>query len=248
MANPTSKERLTKAERKEEARRQRVELQRKMARSKRNRRIAIALVVVLAAGIGVFALTRPQPAEASPQDLLAAAPQASTSAGCGNVENVGSFQPKSRDRAHVTAAVQLSQYPSVPPASGPHNPIPYGAGVYASPPPIDRVIHSLEHGAAIVWYSPDASGPELDKIKHFYGRSDIDVGSRVIVAPYDYPDQGAAGTLPNGAQMALVSWHHVQTCARPNLAAAFGYTSSWSAPPFGQQAYKGNAPEAGAAF
>jgi len=248
MANQTSKQRLTKAERKEEARRQRVELQRKMAKGKRNRRIAMALVVVLAAGVGAYVVTRPQPAEASPQDLLAAAPQAATSAGCGKVEDVGPFQPKSRDRAHVSASIDLNQYASVPPASGPHNPIPYGAGVYSSPPPIDRVIHSLEHGAAIVWYSPAASGPELAKIKDFYARTDINVGSRVIVAPYDYPDQGAAGTLPNGAQMALVSWHHVQTCARPNLAAAFGYTSSWSAPPFGQQAYKGSAPEAGAAF
>ena len=246
MANPTSKQRLTKAERKEEARRQRVELQRKMARGKRNRRIAIAVVVVLVAGIGAFALTRPQPAEASPQDLLAAAPQATKAAGCGQVENVGPFEPKSQDRAHVSEPVQLSKYPSVPPTSGPHNPIPYGAGVYGSPPPIDRVIHSLEHGAAIVWYSPDASGPELDKIKTFYKRTDV--GSRVIVAPYDYPDQGAAGTLPGGAQMALVAWHHLQTCARPNLAAAFGFTSSYAAPPFGQRPYKGEAPEAGAAF
>jgi hypothetical protein len=246
MANPTSKQRLTKAERKEEARRQRLELQRRMARSRRNRRIAVAVIVVLVAGIGAYALTRPQPAEASPQDLLAAAPQATTAAGCGEVENVGPFQPKSQDRAHVTAAVQLSQYPSVPPASGPHNPIPLGAAVYDTPPAIDRVIHSLEHGAAIVWFSPDASGPELDKIKDFYQRSDV--GSRVIVAPYDYPDQGPAGTLPGGAQMALVAWHHVQACARTNLAAAFGFTSSYGAPPFGQRPYKGDAPEAGNAF
>ena len=246
MANPTSKQRLTKAERKDEARRQRVELQRKMARGKRNRRIAIGVLVVLVAGVAAFALTRPQPAEASPQDLLAAAPQAVKAAGCGQVQNVGPFQPKSQDRAHVSAAIQLSQYPSVPPASGPHNPIPLGAGVYGSPPAIDRAIHSLEHGAAIVWYSPDASGPELDKIKAFYERSDV--GRRVIVAPYDYPDQGAAGTLPKGAQMALVAWHYVQTCARPNLAAAFGFTSSYSAPPFGHQTYKADAPEAGGAF
>jgi hypothetical protein len=246
MANPTSKQRLTKAERKEEARRQRVELQRKMARSKRNRRIAMAMVVVLVAGVGAYALLRPQPAEANPQDLLAVAPQAVKAAGCGQIENPGPFDPKGQDRAHVSASIQLSQYPSVPPASGPHNPIPYGAGVYGSPPPIDRVIHSLEHGAAIVWYSPEASGPELDKIKTFYERPEV--GSRVIVAPYDYPDQGASGTLPGGAQMALVAWHHVQTCASPNLAAAFGFTSSYAAPPFGQRPYKGSAPEAGAAF
>jgi hypothetical protein len=120
--------------------------------------------------------------------------------------------------------------------------------VYDTPPPIYGTIHSLEHGAAIVWYSPDASGAELDKIKAFYKRPDVDVGSRVIVAPYDYPDQGAYGTLPNGAQMALVAWHHLQTCARPNLAAAFGFTSSYAYPSFGQRQYKGNAPEAGAAF
>ena len=47
MADPTSKQRLTKAERKEEARRQRVELQRKMAKTRRNRRIAMGVVVAL---------------------------------------------------------------------------------------------------------------------------------------------------------------------------------------------------------
>ena len=246
MANPTSKQRLTKAERKDEARRERVELQRRMARSKRNRRIAIVVVIALVAAASAYLVFRPKPAEADPQDLLAAAPQATQAAGCGEVDDVGSFEPKDRDRAHVTSPIPLSQYASVPPASGPHNPIPLGAGVYDSPPAIDRAIHSLEHGAAIVWYSPDATGSELDEIKAFYERDEV--GSRVIVAPYDYPAEGAAGALPAGSQMALVAWHHVQTCARPNLAAAFGFTSSYAAPPFGDQRYEGNAPEAGAAF
>ncbi len=246
MANPTSKQRLTKAERKEEARRQRVELQRKMARSRRNRRVAIGVVVVLIAGGAVFALTRPKEAQATPSDLLAAVDQARQTAGCGPVEDVGPYKPKSSDRAHITTPVPLSTYTSVPPASGPHNPIPYGAGVYSTPPPIDRVIHSLEHGAAIVWYAPDASGEQLDRIRTFYEGQNV--GSRVIVAPYDYPDEGAAGTLPAGTQMALVAWHTVQKCANVNLAAAFGFTSSYTAPPFGQQPYKGQAPEAGKAF
>jgi hypothetical protein len=246
MSNPTSKQRLTKAERKEEARRQRVELQRKMARSRRNRRVAIGVVVVLIAGVAAFALTRPQEAQATPSDLLENVDQAREIAGCAPVEDVGPYQPKTQDRAHVVASLPLRTYPSVPPASGPHNAIPYGAGVYSTPPPIDRVIHSLEHGAAIVWYSPDASGEELDRIRTFY--EDREVGSRVIVAPYDYPDEGAAGTLPAGTQMALVAWHTVQKCANVNLAAAFGFTSSYAAPPFEQQPYEGKAPEAGGAF
>ncbi len=246
MANQTSKQRLTKAERKEEARRQRVELQRKMARSKRNRRVAIGVVLVLIAGVAAFALTRPKEAQATPSNLLASVDQARQTAGCGQVEDIGPYQPKSQDRAHIVASVPLSTYSSVPPASGPHNAIPYGAGVYGTPPPIDRVIHSLEHGAAIVWYSPDVSGEELNRIRTFY--ESHSVGGRVIVAPYDYPDEGAAGTLPAGTQMALVAWHTLQKCANVNLAAAFGFTSSYTAPPFGQQPYKGQAPEAGAAF
>ena len=246
MADQTSKQRLTKAERKEEARRQRVELQRKMARSRRNRRVAIGVVVVLIAGVAAFALTRPKEAQATPSDLLASVDQARQTADCGPVENVGPYQPKSQDTAHVVAAVPLSTYPSVPPASGPHNAIPYGAGVYGTPPPIDRVIHSLEHGAAIVWYAPGVSGKELDRIRTFYEGNNV--GSRVIVAPYDYPDQGAAGTLPAGTQMALVAWHNVQTCANVNLAAAFGFTSEYAFPTFEQREYKGEAPEAGNAF
>jgi hypothetical protein len=246
MPDQTSKQRLTKAERKEEARRQRVELQRKMARSRRNRRVAIGVVVVLIAGAAAFALTRPKEAQATPSDLLASVDQARQAADCGPVENVGPYQPKSQDTAHIVASVPLSTYPSVPPASGPHNSIPYGAGIYGTPPPIDRVIHSLEHGAAIVWYAPDVSGKELDRIRTFYEGSDV--GSRVIVAPYDYPDEGAAGTLPAGTRMALVAWHNVQTCANVNLAAAFGFTSEYGFPTFEQREYKGEAPEAGNAF
>jgi hypothetical protein len=113
--------------------------------------------------------------------------------------------------------------------------------VYSTPPPIDQVIHSLEHGAAVVWYSPDVSGDELAKIENFY--RDPSHGQKVIVAPYDYPDQGAEGTLPGGSAMALVAWHHVESCSRVSLAAAFGFTASYGIPPFGNKRYLGDAPE-----
>lgn len=246
MADRTAKQRLTKNERREEARRQRAELERKMARARRNRRIAIGVVVALVAGAGVFALTRPKEAQADPAEVLAQAEDGRRAADCGPVEEVGSYQPRNQDRGHVPAPVPLSTYPSTPPASGPHNAIPYGSGVYNTPPPIDRVIHSLEHGAAIVWYSPDASGEELERIRSFY--DEAQVGGRVIVAPYDYPSDGAAGSLPAGTEMALVAWHKLQTCAEVNLEAAFGFTASYAAPPFGDQPYRGEAPEAGGAF
>lgn len=251
MANPRTPTdgRVTKAERREQARRERFELRRKMARGKRNRRIGIVVSALLVAAVVAFVVTRPSTSVASPQELLAQATQAKQAAGCGPVEDVGAFQQRDRDAAHLadpSQAPPLSEYPSVPPASGPHDPIPLSYGVYETPPPIQRVIHSLEHGAAVIWYSPDASGAQLDDLKEFYRAPDV--GSRVIVAPYDYPAEGDAGSLPAGTQMALVAWHHIERCARVSLAAAFDFSSEYAAPPFGSRPYLGNAPEPGGAL
>jgi hypothetical protein len=239
---------MTRDERRAQARRDRLALQSKSARAKRNRRIALALSVLVVAAVAGFLLTRPSPTLADPAELLRRAEEAGRVAGCSAVEDVGPYQPESDDAAHISDSARmpaLSTYPSVPPASGPHNDVPLGAGVYESAPPIDRVIHSLEHGAAVVWHSPDADGEELDGLRAFYGGPN---GARVIVAPYDYPDQGEAGRLPAGTSMALVSWHQVERCAQVSLAAAFDFTSQYSAPPFGQRDYLGDAPEAGAGF
>jgi hypothetical protein len=243
-----SKPPQTKAERKEQARLEREQLQRKMAASRRTRRIVVGVAVVAVAGAIAFYLTRPEPVRADPEELLQGAEQALAQAGCGEVTDVGPYQPPDQDQAHVSSAEMppLAAYPSTPPSSGPHGEIPLPSGVYATPPPLDRLIHSLEHGAAVVWYAPDASGEALEGLTTFY--EDEAVGDRVIVAPYDYPDQGAAGSLPAGVQMSVVAWHTVQECARVNLAAAFSFTSGYAAPPFGDRPYVGSAPEAGAAF
>jgi len=243
---PTS-ERQTKAQRKEEARRQRLEIERRMARSRRTRWIALGLVALLVTAGGAYYALRPRPEVQDPRELLAAAPQAAEAAGCTDVSDVGPYQPSNLDAAHIGGSPgpatmpPLLTYASVPPASGPHNGTPWARGVYSSPPPIDQVIHSLEHGAAVVWYAPEASGDELAKIEDFY--RDSSNGLKVIVAPYNYPDQGPEGTLPGGSEMALVAWHNVETCTRISLAAAFGFTARYGVPPFEGQEYLGNAPE-----
>ncbi len=217
-----------------------------MARQRRNRLIGVAVVVVIAAAAVVFAVTRPKPKAAETQaNLLAQAPAAASAAGCGKVQDVGPYQPESQDQAHVDSLPPFSSYPSQPPASGPHSASTTPPGVYSSPPNIGSNIHSLEHGAAIVWYDPTATGPALQRITSFYNGPQ---GDRVIVAPYDFPDQGAAGRLPTGIQMALVSWHHVQYCADVSLPVAFDFTAHYAAPPYQGEAYRGDAPEAGAPF
>jgi hypothetical protein len=247
----TTPQRQTKAERKEQARRERAELQRKMAKTKRNRRVmtVLAAIAVVAIGVSAFTLGGGEASGESPDTLLQQAAQAKTAAGCDDPTNVGPYQPETQDQAHVSSAEAppLSRYPSQPPASGPHNQVPLPAGVYDSPPPVDQVLHSLEHGGVVVWYSPDAPAAQIDRLTAFYD-DNAEAGSRVIVAPYDYPTQGAAGILPAGTQMTTVAWHFTQSCAQVSLPAAFDFSARYAFPSFGGQEYLGEAPEPGSAM
>ena len=102
----------------------------------------------------------------------------------------------------------------------------------------------------MVWYDPAAPANEVARLIEFYDRrlQDAAVGQdRVIVAPYDFPGD-SAGILPDGTQMALVAWHRLRTCASVDLAVAYDFTSQYSFPTASGRAYKGEAPEAGAAI
>jgi hypothetical protein len=218
--------------RKEEARRQREALRRKMARRRRYRIVgAVTAVALVAGGITFYALTRPEAAQA---------------AGCSAVKAIGAYPEE--DRRHITSPINspgLSTYPSVPPTSGPHAGTPLPSGVYEQPQDIYRAIHSLEHGAVIVWYRPGLATAPLREIKSFYGTQAA--GDHVIVAPYNYPDQGEAGQLPNGQDVVLVAWHHLQTCEQPNLEVVKAFVADYRTPTGVQRpvGYKGEAPEPG---
>ena len=100
-----------------------------------------------------------------------------------------------------------------------------------------------------MWYDPAAPAAEIRRIKDFYAQDVGEVAAgqdRVIVAPYDYEASEGAGQLPAGSQMALVSWHRLQTCAEPSLAVALDFTSRYSFPAALEQEYGGEAPEPGA--
>lgn len=185
--------------RKEEARRQREAIRRKMARRRWYRVGGVALaVLMLAGGVGAYLMTRPDPA---------------AEAGCTAVQAAPPLEG-ALDRIHIGSegapAQQppLSDYPSVPPASGPHAAQPLPAGVYDTSPDIGQVIHSLEHGAVVVWYSPEVPDSRLEPIRRLVD-ADPD---HVILALYDYPDQGGQGSLPEGRDLALVAWHRLQVC------------------------------------
>jgi Protein of unknown function (DUF3105) len=197
--------------------------------------------LLLVAALAVF-LHRPNAAE---RRLLDQATAAARSAGCGPVRPIPPYSGD-LDRTHIggeeaPSMPPLASYPSHPPVSGPHSVSTVPAGVYDEPPPLDGVIHSLEHAAVVIWFDPAASSsPEVERIRRFFARGDE--RNHVIVAPYDYPDAGAAGTLEDG-QMALGAWHRLQTCARPSLAVAYQFVSRYRFDIYRLWDYEGEAPE-----
>jgi hypothetical protein len=253
---PDQGRRPTKAERKDEARREREAIQERLAARRRRNRLGAGLIATGVVVGGVAFVLGPSDEEGtSPASLLQRAGQAATSAGCTEVQTTPPFDPPDQDQAHINPAVgpPLSSYPTTPPTSGPHADIPPGplpAGVYDSLtlPDLYRAIHSLEHGASIVWYDPAAPAERVASIIEFYDRrlQDAEVGQdRVIVAPYDFPGD-PAGLLPEGRQMALTSWHRLRLCDQVDLAVAYDFTSQYSFPTSSERDYLGEAPEPGA--
>jgi hypothetical protein len=239
-APPTRRE-----ERRAEAEQRRLAIQRAAARRRRLKMGAVvASILVVGGGVAAFALTRPATvSSAALERRFLADTTAAETAGCGSIQTIDPYPGSAElDREHSPTLPPLSTYPSQPPVSGPHAPIPPGplsAGVYSDPPDIGRAIHDLEHGAVVIWYSPDAPDQAVKRVTDFFSRSDEE--TKVVVAPYQYDQAG--GTLPAGTEMALAAWHHLRTCDQVNVAVAFQYVHAYRLDPDHTEDYKGDAPE-----
>lgn len=244
---------LKRREKKQEIRAQK-ERQQKAARRRQGlRKIMVLVSVALIVAGGVILISRANDSTEerrqalselpNNQELLGAAGAAAKKAGCTPVKNVGEFEGD-EDASHA-GAQPLSDYPSVPPASGPHNDSTVAAGVYDQPLDIGAAIHSLEHGAAVVWYSPDAAdSPAIVDVASWI-RGSPENTDHTIMAPFDYPDEATAGSLPDQSQMALVAWHNVMLCDEPSLPVVIDFMSKYRYPPVADKDYVGEAPEQG---
>ncbi|HEX2181024.1 MAG TPA: DUF3105 domain-containing protein [Rubrobacteraceae bacterium] len=63
---------------------------------------------------------------------------------------------------HTQADVDYEQNP---PAGGEHNPVWQNCGYYAEPIRDENAVHSLEHGAVWITYSPDLAQDEIERLR-----------------------------------------------------------------------------------
>ncbi len=81
------------------------------------------------------------------------------------------------ERTHVDTPVD---YPQNPPVGGPHNPVWQTCAFYASPIMKERGVHSMEHGAVWITFSPDLPSAQVDVLKTLQAG-----GKEVLVSPYE---------------------------------------------------------------
>jgi Protein of unknown function (DUF3105) len=70
-------------------------------------------------------------------------------------------------------------YDQSPPAGGPHNPVWQNCGFYAEPVRDENAVHSLEHGAVWITYSPNLPQDQVQRLREIAQSNNY-----VLVSPY----------------------------------------------------------------
>jgi Protein of unknown function (DUF3105) len=188
---------VARRERKDEARRLREAERRRARRSSALRRTLTALGV----GAAVIAAVTVFREVSGPNELPQAAVLAARRAGCTEVSRPAGSAPGGQ---HLQPG-QSTTYPDTPATSGLHDPSPLATEpkVYDAQPPETQAVHSLEHGAVIVYYLPEADGgigsDVVDRLASIARRE-----RATYVAPYP-------GLEPSRA-LTLTAWNQRQSC------------------------------------
>lgn len=99
-------------------------------------------------------------------------------------------------------------YATVPPSSGKHfvQPALDGRRLYtvADRPPIENLVHNLEHGYTILWYDPSLETTQAAAFEALQTKINAmpEAANKFIIAPLDT----ARGALPEGKKYALSHW------------------------------------------
>lgn len=202
MSEPT----LSKRERQKQRREAKLAQQRAQEAKSRRLRIAVfAAIGVVFAGLIGLAIQRQAAERARLAEQEAAVQARLDDLGCTPDESM-----EDRGQGHLEAAALASSppdtlYPDRPATSGTHYSNWLITGVYDELIDERALIHNLEHGYVVSYYSQDAPADQIDEYKQA-AQEHIDGNyPKLIVAPWD-------GALPEGANFAYVAWGQRQLC------------------------------------
>lgn len=102
------------------------------------------------------------------------------------IEGVETFPLTSEDHNHVNSLPEPEG--TIPPSFGPHYSAWQNCGIYDQPVEVGSALHSLEHGAVWLTYSPDLTTSQIEKLQNLVRGHDY-----VLMSPY--PDQSVPVVL-----------------------------------------------------
>jgi len=113
------------------------------------------------------------------------------------------------NQEHVAEGTRVD-YDQTPPDSGKHYPstAPFARHFYTTQdrPPVENLVHNLEHGYTVAWYRADAPQQQVDDLRSIartFGGSDYDPTRKFVAAPWSESD--GAG-FPEGKNVVLARW------------------------------------------
>lgn len=207
---------VSKRERQKARRRQKLAVQAQEARKARRRRlVAFAALAVLLLGLIGAAGANYLNERAEEQAAREEAARSLAEFGCTEIiqlpnNGAGHFSPD-----QLTQSPPEVVYPDRPATSGIHINRWAMTGVYDKAIDERLLVHNLEHGYVVAWYSADAPAEDVEALKAYAGEQIDDDFEKLVVA--EYP-----GELPEG-NFALVSWDFRQTCEQFSDSIAFNF-------------------------
>lgn len=153
-------------------------------------------VAVLVAGIVVVAIFLQRQSEGERAQVGVPLAQAD----CDDVE-----ETESAGRDHIEEGAPHEPYSTDPPTSGPHYEVPANAGFYSEPIAVEQLIHNLEHGQIVIYYSPELSETEVQQLQEIVDQEPI----ATLAVPYSNVESGYV----------MTAWTASQTCEEVSSAA-----------------------------
>ena len=114
-------------------------------------------------------------------------------------QRAGSEPPEGVEEYNLAGTGQHTQgtvdYEQSPPVGGEHNPVWQNAQFYENPVTNERAVHTLEHGAVWITYSPDLSQGEKDELREIVGSKNC-----LMASPFE--------NLPKGTPVVASAWNN----------------------------------------
>jgi hypothetical protein len=220
----------SRKEQKEKARQQRLEQERARAAAARRARrmrlaagtvLGIAALVAVGVAIGLGnsgkngsgnPITPVKSDVKLPAQKITDVAAAAKAAKCVMVNTPDSIARTDQNRQHVQIGTQV-KYATNPPSFGPHYPVPAHDGEYkpSNTPPIEYLVHALEHGRIEYEYRPGLAPADVNTLEALMQEPEGSYGGGQLMVMFQNPTN-----MPY--DVAAVAWGHILGCKTFNPA------------------------------